>query len=83
MTRRNVCGLRVGDVLRHVVGILPKGEKEFLGGLRNLVRGSCGDMGSSMDRASGHRCSALSGARQTTVVNRKRTDKLDKYESNK
>ena len=67
----NVCGLRVGDVLRHVVGIPPMDEKDFLGGSRNLGRGSCGHMGSSMDRASGHRCSARSGARQTTVVNRK------------
>jgi len=63
MALHNGCGLRVGNILYHVVGILLRDEKGFLGGSRNLGCGSCG---SSMDGASGHRCTARTGPRQTS-----------------
>ena len=62
MALHSGCGLRVGNIL-HVVGILLKDEKGFLGGSMNLGCGSCG---SSMDGASGHRCTARTGPRQTS-----------------
>ena len=58
-------------ILDHVVGVLPRDEKGFLGGSRNPGCSHCGHMGSSMDRASGRRCSARTVPRQTTVVDRK------------
>ena len=65
MALHNGCGLRVENILDHVIGIPPRDEKSLLGGSRNQGCRFCGHMGSSMDGASGHRCSARADPRQT------------------
>lgn len=73
MALHNGQSLRMDNILDHVVA--PRDEKSFRGGQGCR---SCGHMGSSMDGASGHRCSARADPRQTTIVNAKNMDRTRK-----